>query len=100
MRESTMGDVPSSPWVSIVQNVLSGAVGALLASWDARARRHHSALVRLQWLFNQELNRLSDNQLHVRGIVANTAIGAVHFTWPTPLLTDQSAYSDLVNLCL
>lgn len=85
---------------SLVQSLLSGALGALFASWDARARRHHTALVRLERRLNQGLNRLADNQVHIEGILASTEKGAVHWSWPAVLETDTAAYDDLVNLDL
>jgi hypothetical protein len=88
------------PFASLLQNVLSGLVGALFASWDARARRHHTALVRLERRFNEGLNTLADNQLHVRGILASTKMGAVHWSWPSAVAVDATAYDDLVNLTL
>ncbi len=75
-----------------------GALGATLANWDARARRHHSALVRLEYLLNRHLNGLDDAALHVRGTIDSIRRKGLHWGAPETLEIDRAAYSDLANI--
>ncbi len=87
-------------WFGLAASLLSGLIGAFLASLDARSRRHHTALVRLELSFNRTLNRLSDNRFHIRGALKSIDIGAVHRGWPAPVDFDGSAFDDLASLDL